>query len=129
MPSNEIHVYFDNVGGEISEAVIENMAPESKVILCGQISQYNKDVPYPPPIGSRMAQTLKDKSIQRDRFLVLNYADQFQESLEQLATWVKEGKLKTRETIIDGIENAGLAFVQMMNGRNIGKQLVRVASK
>ena len=59
--------------------------------------------------------------------LVLNYSDQFRSALEQLSQWIREGKLKTRENIVFGIENAGKAFVDMMNGSNIGKQLVKVA--
>ena len=73
-----------------------------------------------------MKKNLKEKSIQRDRFLVLNYSDKFSSSLEQLSQWVQEGKLKTRENIVSGIENSGKAFVDMMNGGNIGKQLVQV---
>ena len=74
-----------------------------------------------------MKKNVEEKSIQRDRFLVLNYSDKFPSSLEQLSQWVQEGKLKTRENIVKGIENAGKAFVDMMNGGNIGKQLVQVA--
>ena len=74
-----------------------------------------------------MKKNLEEKSIKRDRFLVLNHSDQFSSSLEQLGQWVQEGKLKTRENIVSGIENAGKAFVDMMNGGNIGKQLVQVA--
>ena len=73
-----------------------------------------------------MKKNIEEKSIQRDRFLVLNYSDKFSSSLEQLSQWVQEGKLKTRENIVNGIENAGKAFVDMMNGGNIGKQLVQV---
>ena len=73
-----------------------------------------------------MKKNVEEKSIQRDRFLVLNYSDKFSSSLEQLSQWVQEGKLKTRENIVSGIENAGKAFVDMMNGGNIGKQLVQV---
>ena len=126
MPKNEIHCYFDNVGGEISEIVIDKMAEKSHVILCGQISQYNKNVPYPPPISDKMAENLEKKSITRERFLVLNYSEEFPSSLETLTNWVAEGKLKTRENIIEGLENAGKAFVDMMNGGNIGKQIVQV---
>ena len=74
-----------------------------------------------------MKKNVEEKSIQRDRFLVLNYSHKFLSSLDQLSQWVQEGKLKTRENIVHGIENAGKAFVDMMNGGNIGKQLVQVA--
>ena len=73
-----------------------------------------------------MKKNVEEKSIQRDRFLVLNYSDKFSSSLDQLSQWVQEGKLKTRENIVSGIENTGKAFVDMMNGGNIGKQLVQV---
>ena len=121
-----IHCYFDNVGGEISESVIDKMAPNGNVILCGQISQYNKDVPYPPPISEKMQKNLDDKSINRDRFLVLAYENQFNQGLATLSKWLSEGKLKTKECIVEGIENAGKAFVDMMKGGNIGKQIVKV---
>ena len=126
LPKNEIHCYFDNVGGDISETVIENMAQNGHVILCGQISQYNKNVPYPPPISARMQKNLTEKCITRDRFLVLSYENEFKSGLATLTKWITEGKLKTKETILNGIENTGKAFVDMMNGGNIGKQLVQL---
>ena len=121
-----IHCYFDNVGGEVSESVIDKMAANGNVILCGQISQYNKDVPYPPPISEKMQKNLTDKNITRDRFLVLAYENQFNQGLTTLSKWLSEGKLKTKECIIEGIENTGKAFVDMMKGGNIGKQIVKV---
>ena len=85
-----------------------------------------QDVPYPPPLSRVMEENLKLKNIQRERFLVLNYADEFDESLQQLTIWLQNGKLKTMETIIHGIENTGIAFVDMMSGSNIGKQIVKI---
>ena len=73
-----------------------------------------------------MEENLKLKNIQRERFLVLNYADEFDESLQQLTIWLQNGKLKTVETIVHGIENTGIAFVDMMSGSNIGKQIVKI---
>ncbi|XP_046550888.1 prostaglandin reductase 2-like isoform X2 [Haliotis rubra] len=110
-----IDVYFDNVGGDISDKVIQ------------QIAVYNKDVPYPPPIPTSTQQTLAERNITRDRFLVLNYADQFDEALQTLAGMLHQGKLQVRETVMEGVENAGKAFVSMMKGGNIGKQVVKVA--
>ncbi|XP_071962130.1 prostaglandin reductase 2-like isoform X2 [Antedon mediterranea] len=118
--SEGVDVYFDNVGGDISNTVIHQMNPESRVILCGQISQYNKDVPYPPPLPENIQEILRTKNITRERYLVLNYQDKFLEGIMQLASWVKE-------SVVNEIENCGAAFVSMMTGGNIGKQIVHVA--
>lgn len=122
-----IDIYFDNVGGEISNIVISQMSCNSHVILCGQISQYNLDVPYPPPLPPSTEATRQERNITRDRFLVLNYTDRFDEGMLQLSQWVKEGRLKVRETVMKGLENAGVAFCSMMTGGNIGKQIVTVS--
>ncbi|XP_076099939.1 prostaglandin reductase 2-like isoform X1 [Mytilus galloprovincialis] len=123
-----IDVYFDNVGGTISDQVIKQMNKDSHVILCGQISVYNKDVPYPPPIPEETQQCLQQNNITRERFLVLNYPEKFDESLKQIAEWLLSGKIKVKETVAEGLVNAGPAFVSMMRGGNIGKQLIHVAS-
>ncbi|XP_014669899.1 PREDICTED: prostaglandin reductase 2-like [Priapulus caudatus] len=101
------------------------MNRNSYVILCGQIAKYNEDVPYPPPLPNEIEQLVADHNITRERFLVLNYPEQFEGAVNQLALWYFSGKIKVRETIIEGLENAGKAFVSMMNGGNIGKQLVK----
>ena len=107
--------------------VIRCMNPNSHIVLCGQISLYNKDIPYPPPIPDDVQEQLRVKKISRDRFLVLNYMEKFASAKEQLEAWVREGKLKYRETIAKGLETTGYAFVSMMRGGNIGKQIVKVA--
>ncbi|XP_044520870.1 prostaglandin reductase 2 [Gracilinanus agilis] len=122
-----VDVYFDNVGGDISDTVISQMNQNSHVILCGQISQYNKDVPYPPPLLPEVENILKTRNITRERFLVLNYKDKFESGLIQLSQWFKEGKLKIKETVIDGLENMGVAFQSMMTGGNIGKQIIHIS--
>lgn len=122
-----VHVYFDNVGGEISDVVISQMTKNSHIILCGQISQYNKDVPYPPPLPPQTEATLKERNITRERFMVLNYADQHEMGVQLLSQWLKTGKLKVKETVVHGIENTAGAFVSMMKGGNIGKQIVQIS--
>ncbi|KAL5009238.1 hypothetical protein ScPMuIL_014819 [Solemya velum] len=113
---NGVDVYFDNVGGSISDTVIEQMSRDSHVILCGQISVYNKDVPYPPPMGDEAQKIILERNITRERFLVVNYADKFQSSLAKLLQWYKQGKIKIKETVAKGLEKAGFAFVSMMKG-------------
>ncbi|XP_022528634.2 prostaglandin reductase 2 isoform X1 [Astyanax mexicanus] len=124
---NGVDIYFDNVGGPISDTVISQMNNEGHVILCGQISQYNKDIPYPPPLSEQTQETLRSKNITRERFMVLNYMDKHEEGLLQLSQWVTTGQIKVLETVVNGIENMGVAFCSMMTGGNIGKQIVKIA--
>ncbi|NP_001358255.1 prostaglandin reductase 2 isoform X3 [Pan paniscus] len=124
-----VDVYFDNVGGNISDTVISQMNENSHIILCGQISQYNKDVPYPPPLSPAIEAIQKERNITRERFLVLNYKDKFEPGILQLSQWFKEGKLKIKETVINGLENMGAAFQSMMTGGNIGKQIVCISEE
>uniref|UniRef100_A0A671LU79 15-oxoprostaglandin 13-reductase n=1 Tax=Sinocyclocheilus anshuiensis TaxID=1608454 RepID=A0A671LU79_9TELE len=116
-----IDIYFDNVGGPISDAVISPMNPGGDVILCGQISQYNKDVPYPPPLSEDTQETLHHKNITRERFVVLNYMEKHEEGLMQLSHWVKTGQKKVLETVVNG------AFCFMMTVGNKGKQVVKIS--
>ncbi|KAM3870846.1 prostaglandin reductase 2-like [Diretmus argenteus] len=122
-----IDVYFDNVGGPISDTIIAQMNNGSHVILCGQISQYNKDVPYPPPLSEGTQEALRSKNITRERFMVLNYMDKAEAALLQLSQWVKSGQMKVLETVVSGIENMGVAFCSMMKGGNIGKQIIKIS--
>ncbi|XP_012579769.1 PREDICTED: prostaglandin reductase 2 isoform X2 [Condylura cristata] len=103
------------------------MNQNSHIILCGQISQYNKDVPYPPPLPPAVEAIQKERNITRERFLVLNYKDKFEPGILQLSQWFKDGKLKIKETVINGLENMGAAFQSMMTGGNTGKQIVCIS--
>ncbi|MEN0649311.1 NADP-dependent oxidoreductase [Caldifermentibacillus hisashii] len=123
---NGIDVYFDNVGGEISDLVLRFMNFHSRIVLCGDISQYNNEkIEY----GPRFQSLLVTRSILMQGFIVSNYSKRFAEGYRDLAKWVSEGKLKYRETIIDGLENAPDAFIDLFYGKNIGKQLVRVSNE
>ncbi|KAM8834044.1 prostaglandin reductase 2 [Synchiropus picturatus] len=120
---NGVDVYFDNVGGAISDTVIAQMNSNSHIILCGQISQYNKDVPYPPPLMDATQETLQRKNISRERFMVLNYMDKADAALRELSQGVKSGQIK----VVRGIENMGAAFCSMMKGGNMGKQVIKIS--
>jgi NADPH:quinone reductase len=121
---NGIDVYFDNVGGEITDAAVRLINTRARIGVCGQISQYNLDTPQ---MGPRWLGQLIIKQAKAEGFLVSQFADRFEEGYKQLSTWLKQKKIKYREDIMEGLENAPKAFIGMLEGRNIGKQLVRVA--
>jgi NADPH-dependent curcumin reductase CurA len=119
-----IDVYFDNVGGAITDAVLRLLKPRARVAICGQISHYNQEKPEP---GPRLLPYLLIKQARAEGFLVFQFAERYGKGLEQLTRWLREGKLKYREDIVDGIGNAPGAFIAMLHGRNMGKQLVKLA--
>ena len=93
--------------------------------ICGQISQYNA---IDAPVGPRLLWHFITKRIRAEGFLVFDFREHDDESLAQMAEWVRNGKLKYRETVAEGIENAPAAFIGMLGGANIGKQVVKLAS-
>jgi NADPH:quinone reductase len=122
---NGIDIYFDNVGGSLTDEVIRQINTKARVAVCGQISQYNAEE---PEMGPRWLGQLVAKQAKVEGFLVFQFADRYEEALKQLGTWLREGRIKYREDIVEGLENAPAAFIGMLQGRNIGKQLVKVAA-
>jgi len=122
-----IDVYFENVGGPILEAVIGNINFGGRMALCGMISNYNAASLEDLPPGPRNMAILVGRSVKMQGFIVFNYPDLCKEWIEVGVGWLKEGKLKYRESIAEGIENAPQAFVDMLQGKNFGKQVVRLA--
>jgi NADPH-dependent curcumin reductase CurA len=122
---NGVDCYFDNVGGAISDAVFMVMNTRARASICGQISQYNLEK---PEMGPRILLTLLlVKQARAEGFLVFQFAARYAEGLQQMAQWIKEDKLKYTETIEEGIENAPKAFISMLQGKNTGKQLVKIS--
>ena len=119
-----IDIYFDNVGGPITDAVIELINTRARIAVCGQISQYNADR---PDVGPRWLAQLVVKQAKVEGFLVFQYADRYDEGLRQLSTWLREGRIKYHEDVMEGLENAPKAFIRMLQGENLGKQLVKIA--
>jgi NADPH:quinone reductase len=119
-----VDVYFDNVGGDITDTVFPLLNYHARVVICGQISIYNRDK---PDIGPRKFWMLLYKAALAKGFMVYDYLDRYPEGLQQMAKWIKEGKIKYRENIIEGLENAPRALIGLFKGENIGKQLVKVS--
>jgi NADPH-dependent curcumin reductase CurA len=122
---NGIDIYFDNVGGPLTDEVIRQINTKARIAVCGQISQYNSEE---QEMGPRWLGQLVVKQAKVEGFLVFQFMDRFEEALKQLGTWLREGRIKYREDIVEGLENAPAAFIGMLQGRNIGKQLVKVAA-
>jgi NADPH:quinone reductase len=120
---NAVDVYFDNVGGEISDAVISNINFNARIVLCGQIALYNNTE---TPMGPRIQPMLLTRSVLMQGFIISNYQSQFSEGSKQLATWVKEGKLKYKETIAKGFDKLPAALIGLFEGDNLGKMIVKV---
>ncbi|WP_374763840.1 NADP-dependent oxidoreductase [Yunchengibacter salinarum] len=121
-----IDVYFENVGGPIMEAAINNLNFNARIALCGMIASYNATLDDLPP-GPRNLMVLIQRSVKMQGFIVFNYPELTREWVKLGAGWLKEGKLKYRETVAEGLENAPQAFIDMLKGRNFGKQVVKVA--
>ncbi len=121
---NGIDCYFDNVGGTITDAVVAQMNTFGRISICGQISQYNNTQ---AEIGPKPFTQILIRQLKVEGFIVLRFYNRAAEGLAQMAEWLGQGKLRYRETVVDGIENAPEAFIGLLKGANIGKMLVRVS--
>ncbi len=120
---NGVDVYFDNVGGAISETVFRRLALGARVAVCGQISQYNL---AEPELAPRNLGFLVVFRARLEGFLIYDFVHRFPEGLQRLGGWLAEGKLRYREDVTEGLENAPAAFMGMLRGENRGKTLVKL---
>jgi NADPH:quinone reductase len=120
-----VDAYFDNVGGEVSAAVFRRLNVGARIAVCGQISQYNAERPEPT---FHPGQLIVYRA-RMEGFLIYDYAHRFDEAAARLARWVAEGKIRWREHVTEGLENAPAAFLGMLRGENRGKALVKVADR
>ena len=118
-----IDIYFDNVGGDHLEAAIGALRTYGRVVACGSISRYNDAEPSPGPRNMFLVVT---KRLRIEGFIIRDHYDRFGEFVAEASAWVRDGRLRYRETVVDGIENAPKAFLGLLRGENIGKMLVKV---
>jgi NADPH-dependent curcumin reductase CurA len=118
-----VNIYFDNVGGEISDAVIAHITHGARIVICGQISIYNLNQ---LDVGPRPQPYLLVNSALMKGFIITDYAPRFVEGVMQMAQWLGAGKLKYAESVVEGFENTPKAFIGLFSGENLGKQLVKV---
>lgn len=123
-----IDVYFENVGGEVFDAVLPLLNIGARVPVCGIIAHYNADRPPPGPDRLPLLQaTLLQKRIRMQGFIILDhYGARFDAFRREMGAWLRDGRITLREDRVDGLENAPAAFIGMLEGRNFGKLVVRV---
>jgi hypothetical protein len=119
-------VYFDNVGGEVSDAVLRNINFFGRVALCGSISQYNSGS---VPMGPRLLGTFVGKRVRLQGFIVFDFVERYPVAMRQMGEWIKAGRIKYREDVVEGIDKAPRAFIGMLRGENFGKMLVKMQAK
>lgn len=120
---NGVDVFFDNVGGELFDAVFANINEHARIAICGQIADYNEEN---PPQGPRPMHILIKKSARMEGFVVYDFKNNFAEAKHQIADWYNNGDLIYKEHLIEGFENIPDAFIGLFSGENIGKQMVKV---
>ena len=121
-----VDVYYDNVGGEIADAVLAHLNVRARVVVCGTMGIPDVDPGAPQPPGPRPNRQILIKRARMEGFLVLDHLHRLQEALTDLGRWVREGRLATREDIVEGLENAPEALIRLLAGGNHGKMIVRV---
>jgi NADPH-dependent curcumin reductase len=126
-----IDVYFESVGGMVFDAVLPLLNVRARVPVCGLIAHYNDtSLPPGPDRMGLLVGTLLKRRIKMQGFIIFDdYGPRFGEFINQMSAWVKEGRIRFREDIVDGLENAPKAFIGLLEGKNFGKLVIRVANE
>ncbi|XP_063240678.1 prostaglandin reductase 1-like isoform X1 [Bacillus rossius redtenbacheri] len=122
---NGIDCYFDNVGGKLSSTIIKQMNNFGRISVCGSVASYNED-PSNLPEAPIIQRAIVGKQLKMEGFLVKRWSNRWLEGINQLLQWIVEGKLKYNETVTRGFENMPTAFIEMLQGKNVGKAVVKV---
>ncbi len=118
-----VDVYFENVGGAILDAVLGLVNPFARIALCGMISQYNLEVPAPGPGNIR---NMVGNRVLMQGFIISDHMKRYPEFLAEVGGWLKAGRIKYHETVVEGIDRAVTAFLGLFSGDNTGKMVVRL---
>ena len=121
-----IDVYFENVGGAVFDAVFPLLNPFARVPVCGLIAHYNDTEAKPPKWAASLMRAILTKRLTFRGFIVSDFAARHADFLRDMSQWVREGKVKYREFVTEGLDTAPAAFMGLLKGANFGKQLVRV---
>jgi hypothetical protein len=118
-----VDIYFDNVGGEISDAVLANINKYARLPVCGAISLYNETE---VPLGPRLQPIILTKSATMRGFIIGDLSEKFPAATKQLTSWLNDGKITFTETIVEGFDNIPQAFLDLFEGKNKGKMIVKI---
>jgi NADPH-dependent curcumin reductase len=118
-----ISVYFDNVGGEILDIALANLARGARVVICGAMSQYNNPTDVKGPKNYMKIVTARGYIT---GIIVFDFVERFPEAIEEISKWIEEGKIQSREHVIEGIENFAMALRMLFEGKNFGKLLIKI---
>ncbi|MBC5797402.1 NADP-dependent oxidoreductase [Sphaerospermopsis sp. LEGE 00249] len=121
-----IDIYFENVGGEILDAVLTQVNLNARIPLCGLISTYNTEEPLPGPYN--FSQILM-KRVLLQGFIVTDYVSQWDLAFREMGQWIQQGKLKYQQEIVQGLENAPTAILKLFNGEKMGKLIVQISEQ
>lgn len=122
-----VDVFFDNTAGPIHDAVLQNLAPHARIVICGTVSLADKF--GQPDMGPRFLRQMLVARARMQGFLILDYRPRFQEAWTRLAHWYRAGVLKYHYDIVEGLENTPNAFLRLLTSQNLGKQLVKVGEE
>ncbi|BAP44382.1 oxidoreductase, zinc-binding protein [Pseudomonas sp. StFLB209] len=120
---NDVNVFFDNVGGEILDHVLARLAPKARVVICGAISQYNNTTAIKGPANYL---SLLVNRARMEGFVVLDYAARYAEASREMAGWMAEGRLSSREDVVEGLENFPDTLLKLFSGENFGKLVLKI---
>ncbi len=123
---DRVDVYFDNVGGEILDIVLTRLARHARIVLCGSISQYNNEGPAVGP--SNYMALLVDRA-RMEGFLVFDFAERYAEAASEIAGWIADGRLKSLEHVVDGMEHFPETLLKLYSGENFGKLILSVGDE
>lgn len=121
-----VDIYFDNVGGDILDAVLTRITRGARIIICGAISQYNNTTPVKGPANYL---SLLVNRARMEGIVVFDYADRYPQAIAEMAGYLKEGKMKSKEDVVEGLENFPETLLKLFNGENFGKLVLQVAKE
>jgi NADPH-dependent curcumin reductase len=123
---NGVDVYFDNVGGEILDTVLTRINLRARIVICGAISQYNNTTAVKGPANYL---SLLVNRARMEGIVVFDYADRYHQGVAQMAKWMQEGTFKSKEDVVEGLENFPEALLMLFEGKNFGKLCLKVADQ